>query len=418
MKDTFRYDRWYADGRRRLIVGGCMAILLLIAVGIPWWYSTTSMSMGWFYNPWGVPEWLINYEGGFVRRGLTGEALYAVCRVTGVSPILLVYVISYALYVAVTGIMLRRFGDKHWAWWIVFALPLCGYVQSIVRKDYFMYLLIIGIFALLGRIKRGSREGGWEVAMIYLLTSVGMLSHEGFAFFGVGGACLYLWRVADMRRASLGLGLLTCLLFGIAVIARGDAVTADGIEGALNALGTLPPLPTEGAIDALRWQTGETFLNHMQINFRAPYKLLTDYPGLNYAVGAGVWLVRILIVYYTMTNLPAVCSAGVTEDERIKTRDTLGSMILLTWLTMLPMFTILCCDRSRTTQFWIMGAYIPVMMISLQKAERMIPKALARFTRSLNNRLTGLVAPRGGLLIFLMLLLLSSEVLTVVRKLL
>ena len=68
MKDTFRYDRWYADGRRRLIVGGCMAILLLIAVGIPWWYSTTSMSMGWFYNPWGVPEWLINYEGGFVRR--------------------------------------------------------------------------------------------------------------------------------------------------------------------------------------------------------------------------------------------------------------------------------------------------------------------------------------------------------------
>ena len=45
-------------------------------------------------DSWTIGEWLINYQGGFVRRGLLGEAIYLLCNVIKISPIYVIWLIS------------------------------------------------------------------------------------------------------------------------------------------------------------------------------------------------------------------------------------------------------------------------------------------------------------------------------------
>lgn len=45
----------------------------------PFAYITSDFSN---YSSWYVSEWLVNYEGGFVRRGLMGELLYMASQIT------------------------------------------------------------------------------------------------------------------------------------------------------------------------------------------------------------------------------------------------------------------------------------------------------------------------------------------------
>lgn len=50
---------------------------------------------------WIISSWLINYQGGFVRRGLPGEIFYLLSRLTHVTPVFYVvgtYLSLYAVY--------------------------------------------------------------------------------------------------------------------------------------------------------------------------------------------------------------------------------------------------------------------------------------------------------------------------------
>jgi hypothetical protein len=55
------------------------------------------------FNEWPVTEWLVNYQGGFVRRGLIGELLLAISDpLTGILPNLYRLVLSsYFIYILI-----------------------------------------------------------------------------------------------------------------------------------------------------------------------------------------------------------------------------------------------------------------------------------------------------------------------------
>src|ERR1700722_12241776 len=58
-----------------------------------------------------VSEWLINYDGGFVRRGLGGALILGAASLTGLSPRAIVFAVlssSYTLFFAALGAMVWR----------------------------------------------------------------------------------------------------------------------------------------------------------------------------------------------------------------------------------------------------------------------------------------------------------------------
>ena len=58
-------------------------------------------SLVWGHDSWQITEWLINYAGGFVRRGLPGEALYYLSAKLGIQANHIAIAVSLALYLFV-----------------------------------------------------------------------------------------------------------------------------------------------------------------------------------------------------------------------------------------------------------------------------------------------------------------------------
>src|SRR5262245_73041 len=80
----------------------CIVLLLLCAPALlraihPGYYKITSFQ---------VSEWLINYEGGFVRRGLPGEVLFALAK-EGLNPYLLIIGVSLVIWLLLFLMLLR-----------------------------------------------------------------------------------------------------------------------------------------------------------------------------------------------------------------------------------------------------------------------------------------------------------------------
>ena len=48
---------------------------------------------------WTIGEWLINYQGGFVRRGFGGELIYYLSTIFKISPIYLIWIVSIISYI-------------------------------------------------------------------------------------------------------------------------------------------------------------------------------------------------------------------------------------------------------------------------------------------------------------------------------
>lgn len=100
---------------------------------------------------WGTfyySEFLINFEGGFVRRGLLGELIFALSTTYGTPPHKIIWIISYSAFAFVTIFFFAEFLLKRKCWWIVLTPFLCGLTENIIRKDYLCYVLMIIAFTL------------------------------------------------------------------------------------------------------------------------------------------------------------------------------------------------------------------------------------------------------------------------------
>jgi hypothetical protein len=139
---------------------------------------------------WGITEWMVNYGGGFVRRGLPGQILYFVHGLTRVPPNLLFIVVSTVFFLVLCLYLLRK-SSSIMPLWALLSAPLLGFpiylTQTLVRKDV-MLLLLLAI--TLNAIKRGHNAlSHLFVASVYL--TVGILSHEMFAFLAVPACLLF-----------------------------------------------------------------------------------------------------------------------------------------------------------------------------------------------------------------------------------
>src|SRR6266446_6911984 len=61
---------------------------------------------GYKVNTWQISEWLINYQGGFVRRGLPGEIILALSK-QGINPYLAIIGLSFSIWLLLLLVLLK-----------------------------------------------------------------------------------------------------------------------------------------------------------------------------------------------------------------------------------------------------------------------------------------------------------------------
>ncbi len=163
---------------------------LLMIIAMAW---QTGMHLWMYYQgaygyDYGcINEMLINYEGGFVRRGLFGEILFDVRSMFPFSVAHAIVIIYYTGFLSLAVLLVRLFKRNGWSLFIL-PFPMCMYVYLcdpyflIGRRDCWLLLLAYSCFSLYHRyIKNGGGTLPLFLCNVCLIFCV--LFHEASLFF-------------------------------------------------------------------------------------------------------------------------------------------------------------------------------------------------------------------------------------------
>jgi heme/copper-type cytochrome/quinol oxidase subunit 4 len=223
--------------------------------------ASTSWNVNYDY---GITEWMINYQGGFVRRGLPGNLLHGLYGWTGIGPDVAAIVISLSCFILLFVYLLPRAAGIL-PTWVLLTTPLLGFMvymnDTLVRKDGFLLLLLAIVMRSLFVEKWNWRD----VLIILVLPCIGVLSHEIFAFLCLPAAFLILglnWR-SDPVRIQESLIKAFCLLpsvVGTLAVAshRGSLLQAIKINSSWQSFLVKHPNPDHlgGSIEWLQFNSG------------------------------------------------------------------------------------------------------------------------------------------------------------------
>jgi len=161
-------------GRYRIFSAAYLALMLIAMIGIGL-HATGTLT------EWILGDWLINYEGGFVRRGLTGQVILLLSRALHVSPLLVVVVIALVAYLVVYWAVWKLLANSSWKLWVMvsFLSPaLVGFTVAARGGFHKDVLYLVSLAVLLVMLMRKDVKG-WVLA-VYLTVActVCILSHE------------------------------------------------------------------------------------------------------------------------------------------------------------------------------------------------------------------------------------------------
>jgi hypothetical protein len=218
----------------------------------------------WGGVPHKTADWLINYGGGFVRRGLFGSLLLGL-HLPATWTLWLLYLIQTACYAILVAYLVWFLHRERYSWWAIAltcspaAIPFIAYDPDLgYRKEILVFVSLV----LLAWVVRAANPRRWQVytvgALAVLLYGVAVFSWEGSAF--VLPMVVYLiWRLRQKLapRSRLPIFLLAAAsalaVGGLAAsfVAHGDAQTVVAIKSALRARGLSYWPAGMSAIDAL-----------------------------------------------------------------------------------------------------------------------------------------------------------------------
>jgi hypothetical protein len=232
-----------------------------------------------FNSPWLIGEWLINYAGGFVRRGLPGAFIFYAGIFSGLSPWVIAILLSIVSWLALALLLWlvcrRRFRLIFIFSPFVMLSPLIG--EYLVRKDCFS-LFLLGLSLLIAKplSQAGCYSRIMRLLLINFLGAIAILSHETYVFYALPGLILVMRRFPAGRSLTALCGttladllLLSPLLLvsGLCFYYHGDMQISEEIQRSwLVFSGQHPseyPVDPMGAIGAIGWSStyGLTYAN-------------------------------------------------------------------------------------------------------------------------------------------------------------
>lgn len=194
-----------------------------------------------FPNGYEWTEALINYEGGFIRRGLLGQFLYICAGALNAQTLgLAVHVSAWLLFfkLAATRIIagMDKISSAVILAWPVYFLFFIRTPPAFLRKDQFINLFsLLAVIALVHAWKKGSRSLYFPMLAFFLCFGMAFLIHEAAIFYFALPAWLLglLW--ARCRKTALWFALMACLFLSACLVAirwQGTAEQGSLIEAA------------------------------------------------------------------------------------------------------------------------------------------------------------------------------------------
>lgn len=344
------------------------------------------------YNNFSYTEFLINFEGGFVRRGLVGQGLFELIKLTGWNPYTVMQVFCGVVFIVVLSFFLYKFKQNNLNWWILFSPFLFGLTLYIIRKDYLCYAIMIMVLYLF----RDRKINSLKLFSGAILISFILFVHEGAFFYAVPVFGLLLLSSSNSKIVSSTVLSVVLLLFLLLVFFKGNQEVADSIYKSW-----LPYIDNPAyepcywnSIGAIGWNTSDAIKFHFLSNF------------YNEDIGAGGFFFQIVFAitaYYFIMNFLYVFRRKNSSFNE-ESRTLFSSVFLFVLICMIPMFLVLSCDKGRLYQYSVMTALSVFLIIPPDRIKAMFPSRYLRFVKHLKGSLNKVIVPTKGVMLILLLM--------------
>ena len=362
---------------------------------------------GFDFLSYELSDWLVNYEGGFVRRGLLGQVLLELEKLHLYDVRLAIALIIAISSLAILWMMVRIFKKEGWSLLIIPTGLCLGYTFMNVwgRRDLLSLAMTFLIFL---SYKRGlaSRPRRWlPWIMFHLLSVLQLLIHEASFFYTFPILMLHDFHRQRMGKRPVATSVAKCMLrflpelltMGIVCVFKGDQHIAQAIwaswSSVFNAFQPHALSQLGESVAALGWDARETFGNH----------LYTSYLGCYHPTWWGIplTLFNLVATYFLLTRVDNV-KAGI-YPPRAMNHAAMSDIALVQFTALLPMYTILSCDWGRTLPYLVITA---IFFYHLFKQDApLFSRRLNGFSSRLQGAITGhRVLTRPAVYILLVLL--------------
>lgn len=315
-------------------------IVDVIAVLIKWARKSSFVE-----HDWGVSEFLINYQGGFVRRGALGELIYYLTHLNGCYDpryiILPLCLCGFALFCVLFIMLTRRVGFS----WLVFPTLFCLFGGVCIRKDYLVFLVTIAAIYAYSSINQRLMRLVVSTSLMLVVLNI----HEATFFYCVPLFLLVVFSDKETpyllwEKGVTVLSLLACMC--VLCLYKGDASVAEAVCRSWQTIypDTYQSLSIN-SIGALAWDTGYAIDLHLKYNFCSgtiPYSGWILHPLALFVIL--VLMVRIGLKQYISREMRAV--------------DKFIYISIVIFCFLLPMFTVLSCDFQRICFYWTVSSVL------------------------------------------------------------
>ena len=190
-------------------------------------------------------DWLINYQGGMVRRGMIGEIIYQLSLYTSVSPgllVVIVHMLSYLIFFTFSYLLLKRQALIYPYVLLIFSPFILSFQVNDFLGGFRKEIIFFAILSLVAWISVAQSTRRFEISFLIILSlfPLVVLSHEQLAVLFPYLLIVYLSKI---RLTSKKAGVLV-ILSSLSVLAflaccyySGSATHIEDIQKSLTLIG-------------------------------------------------------------------------------------------------------------------------------------------------------------------------------------
>ena len=313
------------------------------------------------YNTFDISDWLINYESGFIRRGIMGQILWNIEQFHLYDVRMAITIICVASSFAILFLVYRVFKEEGWSFLIIPTGFIFGFTIFGLggRRDLLSLLITYAIFYSFKNIfsRTDKRHLWWFV--FYSISILQILIHEASFFYTFPILMLFLFlknkddQLSFRKNCTTGILQFIPIFIAMAIVCifKGNQETANIIWNSWNKIFIAFPdndntTSIGDGVNALSWGAQETFINHLKAGY-----IGTNSPSF---IRIPIVLFNILAAYLLVTRINTI-DMGIYKNKQMN-HVLMSNVLLIQVVAMIPMFTVLSCDWGRTIPYWLLSS--------------------------------------------------------------
>lgn len=322
------------------------------------------------YNDFRIPDLMINYQGGFVRRGVLGEMIYQAFLIRPFPLYDFVVYIETGVFLLFLILSCFVFHKLKWTPIMPFAILVWG--LTTYRRDFLILLITFWVFqAIIIYVK--SHQIKYLMASL-TITILSILIYEP-SFFIIVPISMLIFYQGEKRRTCYFRKLAeTLLVFSVPIaimifvcIAKGTTEQADKIWQSWTPLFEYLNMERPNIPDAISFLSksesiSDVAMLHLNLNYGL---VIGNYLGIDYNLVLGS-LLFFVGMYFLALTIPQ-------KEPSNKLTQKLSSIYLFQFICLLPMFSILSCDFGRTILYVVYSSYYLLFLLKRYDFEISMP---------------------------------------------